>query len=153
MAEILMNNNKSKIIFWLFIILGVTGCQKDDGPSQREIALSFLTDNSMKHWVFDRSTVDGQAITPNVCDSAYVLVMKSDLTWQEFYIEFQCNQSTDGHWTLNDELDVISISYLNPLTGSLEERHFEIEELSEEYFAYQYAENNRLKFVRLKRGE
>ena len=147
-----MNSTKSKIVFCLILVFGVAGCQKDDVPSQREIALSFLTDNSQKQWVFDQSTVDGQVHTPTVCDNAYVLVLKNDFTWQEYYLELQCSQISEGQWSLNEELDVISISYLNPITGSTEERHFEIEELSDEFFAYQFAENNRMKYVRLKRG-
>jgi hypothetical protein len=60
---------------------------------------------------------------------------------------------SDGQWSLaiNDENDVISIRCVNPGNGEYEEKHFEIEELSENYFAYQIADNNRLKYVRMKK--
>jgi hypothetical protein len=90
-------------------------------------------------------------IVPSTCDSSYVLVLKSDFTWDEHNFNLKCHQTGNGAWLLNDENEVISIRYVNPGNGEYEEKHFEIEELSENYFAYQIADNNRLKYVRMRK--
>jgi hypothetical protein len=127
------------------------GCDEQKAPSERAMTIELLTDNSAKHWVVDKSNIDGQQITPSSCDSAYVLIMRSDFSWEEVYKKIQCSISSYGSWDLNDENNVVIIQYINRSTGFTEEKSFEIEELSEEYFAYQIAENNRLKYVRLRR--
>ena len=153
MYEILKVCFSHKVIAFSLMVLLYSACQENDGPSEREIALEYLTNNSEKYWELDESTIDGQPITLNICDSSYNLIMKADFTWEEVYRSLQCNAPVFGQWSLNEESNVISINYINFRTGMREERHFEILELSEEILAYQIAENNRLKYVRLKRRE
>ena len=145
--------NRTKIDFTHFALLTVfllLGCSGENQLSEREITVQLLTNDSEKYWVLDKSNIDDQPITPSTCDSSYVLVMKADFTWEELYLKLQCNPAGGGNWNLNEENNVISIDFINPGTGAREEQIFEIEELSETYFAYQYAINNRLKYVRLK---
>jgi hypothetical protein len=145
--------NKAKISFTLFaflLVLILLGCSGNDELSERKITVKLLTNDSEKYWVLDKSNIDGQPITPSTCDSSYTLVMKADFTWDEIYSKLQCNPDGYGNWNLNDENNVISIDFINPGTGKRETQNFEIEELSESYFAYQFAINNRLKYVRLK---
>jgi hypothetical protein len=151
MSEIIkLSSNKSISALLTFFLL-VTGCQQDEGPTERDRVIGLLTGVTEKHWVIDASNVDGRELVLSICDSSYVLLMKSDFTWKEIHLNLQCYQSGQGTWSLNEENDVISIRYVNPGSGTYEERHFEIEELSEEFFAYQIAENNRLKYVRMRR--
>lgn len=151
MSEILKHSSWKSICALLAFTLFVAGCQKDEGPTERDRVIGLLAGITAKHWILDASNVDGRKIVPSTCDSSYVLLMKSDLTWDELNFKLQCYQSGNGTWSLNEENDVISIRYVNPGSGTYEEKHFEIEELSEQYFAYQIAENNRLKYVRMKK--
>lgn len=127
------------------------GCDRQKEPSERAVTIELLTGNAAKQWVIDKSNIDGQEIVPSTCDSAYVLIMRSDFSWEEIYRKLQCSISSYGSWELNRENNVVTIQYINRGTGFPEQRSFEIEELSEEYFAYQVAENNRLRYVRLRR--
>lgn len=138
------------LLFGCLLFLYLWGCTEEKGLTEREIAIQLLTNNNEKYWMVDHSTIDGNEITLSTCDSSYVLLLKADFTWKELNFKLQCNQGGFGTWSLNDENNVISISYFNPGTGMSVERHFEIEELSEEFLAYQIAENNRLRYVRLK---
>jgi hypothetical protein len=115
--------------------------------------VELLTGNSEKNWIIDASNIDGREIIPSTCDSSYVLVMNANFNWREEYLLFKCYPSGYGTWWLNDDNDVITIRFVNPANGENEERQFEIEELSKEYFAYQIAQNNRLKYVRLRWDE
>lgn len=117
------------------------------------MVVELLTGNSEKNWIIDTSNIDGKEIIPSICDSSYVLVMNSNFSWREEYLIFKCYPSSNGTWWLNDDNDVISIRFVNPANGEYQEKDFEIEELSEEFFAYQIAINNRLKYVRLKNRE
>jgi len=134
---------------WFFLVVS---CH-NEGTSEYDIVVEHLTGNAAKYWVLDESTIDGQLITPSKCDSAYVLTMRADFTWNEAYLNVQCSPGGNGQWSLNDESNVISIQYISPATGQQEEKHFEIEELSQSILAYQIAENNRLKYVRLRTNQ
>lgn len=137
---------------WLVILLLAVGCEKGDEANERDMVIEMLAGNTTKNWIIDASNIDGREIIPSSCDSAYVLVLNSDFSWREEYLVFKCYPASYGTWWLNDDNDVISIRFVNLSTGEYEERHFEIEELSEDFFAYQVAQNNRLKYVRLKRA-
>jgi len=143
---------QNNLFLWVgsMVILGLMGCSKENGRTEREVTIQLLTNNNEKYWVVDESNIDGKEITLSSCDSSYVLIMKADFTWKESYFKFQCNPGGLGQWSLNDANNVISIFYINPATGMQEEKLFEIEELSEDYLAYQFAENNRLRYIRLR---
>jgi hypothetical protein len=126
------------------------GCSEKDEVSPREEILIMLTNASSKDWILDRSTIDDKEIIPGYCDSTYVLTMGTNFTFKEMYLSPVCALPSYGFWELNDENNVISISYTDAYTGQTIEKHFEIVELTEKYFAYQFAESNRLKYVRLK---
>jgi hypothetical protein len=151
MSEIIRLFSWKPICALVAFSLFAAGCQKDVGPTVRDGVLGLLTGIGAKHWIIDASNVDGREIVPSTCDSSYVLVLKSDFTWDEHNFNLKCHQTGNGAWLLNDENEVISIRYVNPGNGEYEEKHFEIEELSENYFAYQIADNNRLKYVRMKK--
>lgn len=150
MKRIIKKQKELKYLVVLLLSSLFISCDSNDNLSEREIAMELLTNNSSKYWVFDKSNVDGQPIIPSECDSSYMLLMKSDFTWEEIYLILQCNRPGNGSWTLSEQNDVISIEFINQNTGLKEEKHFEIEELSDKYLAYQFAENNRLRYVRLK---
>jgi len=153
MKEIIKSYKISLFHLGMMLLLLFSACSGGDELSEREITVGLLTNNTEKYWVLDKSNIDGQPITPSECDSSYVLIMNADFTWEEMYLKLKCNPPGSGKWDLNEQNDVISIEFINPGSGAKEERQFEIEELSDKYLAYQYAENNRLKFVRLKEEE
>lgn len=154
-----MSEIKKSILYspclWIgaLLLLNMVSCTEEKSLTEREVTIQLLTDNNEKYWMVDQTTIDGNGVTLSTCDSSYVLLLKADFTWKELNFKLQCNQGGFGSWSLNDENNVLSISYFNPNTGMSAERHFEIEELSENYFAYQIAQNNRLKYVRLKRRQ
>lgn len=125
-------------------------CNKKEGVSDRENALMLLTNSNSKDWVLDRSTIDDKEIIPSKCDSNYVLTMRSNFTFREIYLSPVCSPPSYGDWELNDENNVITISFIDNYSGIVIEKRFEIVELSEKFLAYQSAQNNKLKYVRLK---
>lgn len=137
--------------FLLFplILLYFGACQGDEEESVRSKTLKLLTGNSSKSWGLSEYFLDDQPTDVSQCDSSYILTMKSDYTWQEQYTNLQCYPSTTGQWRLNDENNVIIINYVEWSSGQNVERKFEIIELSEEYFTYQFAIRNSLKRIKM----
>ena len=62
-------------------------------------------------------------------------------------------KTTDGEWSLNDENNVITIKFMNPVSREEEGKQFVINELSEKYFTYEFVQNNTIKLVRLSSSE
>ena len=62
-----------------------------------------------------------------------------------------CYRLTKGSWALNDENNVLSINYISQFSGKEEDKKFEVIELSEDFFTYQFAQNNQLIRNRLKK--
>ncbi len=135
-------------VFSLFLLLPA-GCTSDDEESVRDRTIRLLTDNSSKYWMVDKSYLNNNEEVLSSCDSTYLLIMNSDFTWTETNLTLSCSVNSEGIWTLNDENNVISIQYEEHVFGILMERHFEIMELSDNHFTYQFAENNNLKKIRL----
>lgn len=140
---------KPQLVFILFFIMGF-GCSDQDKETEQARTIRLLTDNSSKPWSVDKKFHDDIEQEISQCDSSYILTLKADYTWNETYLQLSCYYSTDGLWSLNDENSIISISYINQPSGDQIDKTFEITELSEAYFAYQYVENNELLKVRLK---
>lgn len=141
---------RAETFFWAILLFCLMGCDKKEVDSDREHTLMLLTNANSKDWVIDRSTIDDKEIVPSYCDSTYVLTMLSDFTFREVYKSMICALPSYGSWELNGENNVISITFIDSYTGLTTEKHFEIVELSEKYLAYQSAQNNKLKYVRLK---
>jgi len=129
-----------------FLFLGA--CSGDEESAQSK-AMTLLTDNSAKSWSISEYFIDEQKNDISPCDSSYVLTMESDFTWKEEYTKLYCNQGSNGHWSLNDDGDVITITYIDWSTGQQVERKFEIMELTKENFTYQFPIRNSLKRIRM----
>lgn len=143
-------NSSYVLHMFLPMILTIAACNGGEEDSLEAKTLSLLTGNEFKQWELHQSFVDDVEQSFTVCDSSYILTMKADYTWSEVFLNIQCYQGTDGVWKLNDQLNVITISYINQATGEEEEKLFEIVELSDEYFSYQFASKNRLRRFRLR---
>ena len=135
-------------LYFLLLLLLIGACGNEDESAQSK-AITMLTDNSSKSWRIYEYYSDEQMNVMSACDSSYVLTMKSDFTWDELYTKIYCNQASNGHWLLNDENNVITITYTDQGSGQQVERKFEITELTEEKFTYQFAVRNVLKRIRM----
>jgi hypothetical protein len=62
MSEIIKLSSKKSISALLTFFLLVTGCQQDEGPTERDRVIGLLTGVAEKHWVIDASNVDGREI-------------------------------------------------------------------------------------------
>jgi len=140
---------KPQLVFILFFFIGI-GCSDQINETEQAKTIRLLTNNSHKPWSVDKKFRDDIKQDLSICDSSYYLTLKSDFTWNETNLLLLCYYTTDGTWSLNEGNNIISISYLSHTSGDKFEKTFEIVELSEEYFAYQYVENNDLLKVRLK---
>lgn len=134
------------ICLLLITLLAACGSEEE---SARSKTIAMLTGNTEKRWSVYEYFLDDQQTGLSPCDSSYVLTMKSDFTWSEDYSRVFCQQSTAGQWSLNEQNDVIIITYLDFSTGQPAERKFEIMELTTEIFSYQFAARNVLKRIRM----
>ena len=139
---------KSNIGIILLIVL-LSGCGDQDKETEREKAIRLLTNDSTKEWTVNQNFTDGIEQPISFCDSSYILTLPSDYSWNERFSYLSCYRSTDGMWSLNEENNVINITYISHITGKESEALNEIFELSEHYFAYEYVVNNDLRRVRL----
>ena len=134
----------------IILLIGLlSGCGDQDKETEREKAIRLLTNDSKKEWRVNQNFTDGIEQTISFCDSSYILSVRSDYSWNETFSYLSCYRSTDGIWSLNDENNVINITYISHITGKESENLYEIVELSEHYFAYEYVVNNDLRRVRL----
>ena len=136
----------------LFIICFsfLTSCNDKSEESERSLTIGRLTGNSIKLWGLEQSFIDDVSQPISSCDSSYLLILKVDFTWEEAFLNLSCYRLTKGTWVLNDENNVLSINYISQFSGKEEEKKFEVIELSEDFFTYQFAQNNQLKRFRLK---
>lgn len=133
----------------LAFIIGA--CTKDNDESDRSRAVRLLTNNSSKPWMMEQNLIDNVEQKFDVCDSSYVLTIHSDFTWKEAYQNISCSSGNFGSWDLNDENNVLTTYYKPFLSLDFLERKFEILELTETTFSYQYASRNSLIVVKLKK--
>jgi predicted GH43/DUF377 family glycosyl hydrolase len=140
----------TKSLIGIFLIAGLlSGCNEQEKETERERTIRLLTNDITKKWAVNQNFTDGIEQAISFCDSSYILTLRADYSWNETFSYISCYRSTDGIWSLNDENNVISINYVSQISGKESERVFEIVELSEEYFAYEYVVNNDLRRVRL----
>jgi hypothetical protein len=128
-------------------------CTNADQETERDRVIRLLTDNAEKVWIPNQKFEDGLPVKLTVCDSAYQLSIISDFTWTEHYTGNYCSGFNMGRWSLNDENNVLK-TFFQPF-GSSEvfERNFEILELSEGYFSYQYAVQNTMIRIAMEKNE
>ncbi len=150
MKRQIIRNPYSGISLLLFFIVFFS-CSDPVGETEREKVLNLLAGLDSKNWIIDNSNIDDRNITLSACDSAYVLTLSKDFTWKEIYIDIYCYPPNYGSWALNDENNVLSIQYRATKSNDIIEKKFEIVELTENHFAYQIPQNNRMKYVRLRK--
>ena len=136
-------------IFLIIYISLLSSCYDKNEESERSLTIRLLTSDSIKYWGLEHSFIDEVSQPISSCDSSYLLTLKADFSWEEAYQRLSCYRLTKGSWVLNDENNVLSITYISQFTGNKEEKKFEIYELSEDSFTYQYAQNNQLMKIRL----
>ena len=141
-----MRVNQSFILMFLFFLIN---CNSENDESERERTIRLLAGDSFKEWSVIQVFEDEIEQPTNICDSSYVMTLKTDFTWHEVFLNVMCYSETDGTWLLNEENNVITINYISQKTNEDLENYFQIVELSEEYFAYEFVQNNDLKRVRL----
>jgi len=146
----LKNIHSIQTLVLALLISLLTGCTKSNEDSNRTKTIRLLTNDSYKSWFIDQTFIDDIVQPISSCDSSYILTLKVDFSWEEAYLKIACYQLHTGTWMLNEENAIISIQFIDPISGENQEKKFEIIELSEEYFTYQYAKNNELLKVRLK---
>lgn len=141
----------SRLIFLLGFAIAfqtLISCTKEK-ESEYNRTVRLLTDGSMKDWSMGQLFIDDVSHGISKCDSSYVLTLKSDLSWQEIFYDISCYQISDGFWSLNDQANVITIGFIDQNNGQPSERKFEIVELDEDTFSYQFAEDNQLTRIEL----
>jgi hypothetical protein len=138
-----------KMFIGISLVFIYEACTSDPDESERTKTVQLLTNNSNKLWVMEQNLIDNVEQIFSPCDSTYILNILSDFTWKEQYQNISCASINSGSWDLNDENNVL-ITYYKPfLSQDILERKFEILELTEEVFTYQYASRNSLILVRL----
>ena len=139
-------------IFSIIYISLLSSCNDQNEESERSLTIRLLTSDSKKYWGLEQSFIDEVSQPISSCDSSYLLILKADFSWEESYQRLSCYRLTKGSWALNDENNVLSINYISQFSAKEEEKKFEIIELSEDFFTYQFAQNNQLKRNRLKKN-
>ena len=140
---------KPQLVFILFFFIGI-GCSDQINETEQAKTIRLLTNNSAKPWSVDKKFNDDIEQNLSMCDSSYRLTLKADYTWNETYQQLSCYYTIDGIWSLSDENNVITISFLNQFSGNQIEKSFEIVELNETRFTYQFPVNNEMKKIQLK---
>lgn len=135
-------------IIGLLILVGF-GCSENEGETERSKTIRLLTNDASKKWEVSQIFIDEVEQQITGCDMSYTLTLNADFSWKEIYLNISCYQIHEGSWSLNDESSVISIQFVDNASGKNVEKHFEIVELSEGIFSYQYPENNEMKKIRL----
>ena len=138
-----------QVILLTLSLLVLFKCSEQEKESERSKTIRILTNNHAKDWMIESIYVDDVASPISTCDSSYTLTLISDFTWEEIYRNFSCYNKNNGTWALNDENNVITIQFIDQFSSQLLERKFELLELTDNYFSYQYVQNNALKRIRL----
>jgi len=144
-----MNKSKTNWLTISIILLLVSSCSQNESETERAKTVRLLTDNSSKSWKVAQTFSDDNEQSISACDSSYVLTLHADFTWEEVFLKLACYQVHDGTWELNDDNSLITIQFIDQQNGENIKKIFEIMELTEIYFSYQFAENNQLKKIRL----
>lgn len=144
-----MNKSKTNWLSISIILLLASGCSQNESETERAKTVRLLTNNSSKSWEIAQTFIDDIEQSISACDSSYILTMHTDFTWDEVFLKLACYQVHDGTWELNDENSLITIQFIDQPNGGIVKKIFEIMELTETYFSYQFAENNHLKKIRL----
>ena len=148
-CKLAMRNAFFPIPFWIFYVAFTSCNDKDPADIQRELTIRLLTENTAKEWVIGGFYIDEVETPISKCDSFYVLTMKADFTWQDTYTTSPCYQTNEGKWELNDQSNVVTIRFIEWGSGKWVERKFEITELTESIFGYQYPIGNNMKRIRM----
>jgi hypothetical protein len=122
-------------------------CSNNSKETDRSRIMRLLTTNGSKDWKIEQWKIDNKKQVLNHCDSAKILNMKADHTWQQIYEVFSCNDWYEGSWTLNEMNDIIQIKYYNHFRYDSVQSDREIILLSDSIFWYGYFINNRYKEV------
>ncbi len=142
----------SKTVFVLLLVsvIFLSVCKEDDTSAiERETALNNLAGNNSKSWKTYSLYIDEDPRMLTKCDSAHILILSRDFTWEEFYDSFKCAGYYDGTWSLNDENNVLEISYFDPYQWKSVQQKFEIIELNDKTFTYRIVISNLFKTVKL----
>ena len=139
------------ILTVIIFLVTLYGCTKSEKETERSKTIRLLTDNQSKDWIVDAIYFDDISQQISSCDSSYILTLSSDFKWSEVFVKISCYQKNTGSWSLSEENDVITIQYVDQLNGSTVEREFELIELTEDLFSYQFVQNNAIKRIRLKK--
>ena len=142
-----MNKILAKRWVYGLLIIFLLGCAGKETESERARAVRLLSNNANKNWILKEKFVGDATHVLSICDSSYVLSIKADYTWEEVYLKLICYNKSSGTWSLNNENAVLSIAFISQYTGNESKRDFEINELTEQNFAYQYVEYNQIKRV------
>ena len=134
----------------IFITIVFVGCDSGDKESMRDRTVRLLAGDSYKQWIVKEVFENGVTQSISLCDSAYILTMKTDFSWTESYLSLQCPQSTEGSWSLNEDNTVITIEYISWQSGTEIEQKFMIVDLTNDQFAYEVVSGNNLKIIHLK---
>ena len=135
------------------VLLFTFGCSEDEGETERSKTIRLLTNSISKDWRVSQIFIDEVEQQITDCDKSYILTLHVDFTWDEVYLSVSCYQTYTGSWSLNEDNSIINIQFIDEVSGKATEKHFEIVELTEEYFSYQYPENNEMKKIRLKASQ
>jgi len=131
------------------LIFAVISCSDPMVESESDKAIRLLSNNGDKYWIIEQILLDDVNQTLTSCDSSLVLTIRNDNTWTEAFLRITCYQLSEGSWSLNDENNVLSISFINKYTGNEVTKDLEINELSEERFEYQEISSNQIKKISL----
>ena len=137
------------VTLWLLLIFVFMACENEAVETDRDRTVRLLSNNIEKEWGVDATFIDDVSQPVSACDSSYILTMRSDFTWTEIYLSLICYQEGTGDWSLNESNDVITINYIDKFSGQEVEQLFEINELTEAVFEYQFVERNKFRRVRL----
>lgn len=132
------------LILWI-----LPQCHVDESETNRSRVIRLLTNNSEKAWKINRWSINGNFSTLSPCDSAYILYLNANFTWEEQYSTFNCNNWSSGIWELNESSNVIQSQYLNPITQDSIIIEYEISLLNDTVFSYTAEENRGFKEVKM----
>jgi len=144
-----MNKSKTNWLIVSIILLLVSGCSQNESETEGAKTVRLLTNNSSKSWKVAQTFIDDIEQSISACDSSYILTLHADFMWDEVFLKLACYQVHDGTWELNEDNSLITIQFIDQPNGGNVKKIFEILELTETYFSYQFAENNQLKKIRL----
>jgi len=139
----------AQFIIFMSIIWLAVGCEDTETETERSKVVRLLTDNSRKGWGLTKSTRDGSILPLSTCDSAYVLYLYADFTWEEYYDIFNCNKWNSGTWSLNEANNVIQSQSYDPIRFDTLRSDLEILILNDTVLQYGFYSNERRREITL----